>query len=142
MVGACSSANRPAKDVNSTTASVEPTIAPLSVTPARFNDVSRRAGLTEIPSSKKLGAACLLSEQRLRHEFSKTTFHFDAAYAKQSCIPEHMSAGVAVGDYDSDGWPDMYFTRQDGAGVLYRNTHVGTFGPERVARGIEWRCLD
>lgn len=34
--------------------------------------------------------------------------------------------GVAVGDFDGDGWPDIYLT-QYGRNVLYRNNHDGTF---------------
>jgi len=34
--------------------------------------------------------------------------------------------GVAVGDYDNDGWDDLYVTYLDG-GILYRNNHDGTF---------------
>jgi hypothetical protein len=34
--------------------------------------------------------------------------------------------GVAVGDYDADGWPDFYVT-QYGRSILYRNNGNGTF---------------
>ncbi len=34
--------------------------------------------------------------------------------------------GVAVGDYDNDGWDDLYITNLDG-GTLYRNNGNGTF---------------
>jgi hypothetical protein len=34
--------------------------------------------------------------------------------------------GIAVGDYDNDGWDDLYITYLDGA-VLYHNSHDGTF---------------
>jgi len=34
--------------------------------------------------------------------------------------------GVAVGDYDNDGWPDMVVTNY-GKNRLYRNNHDGTF---------------
>ncbi|HEY7095839.1 MAG TPA: CRTAC1 family protein [Terriglobales bacterium] len=34
--------------------------------------------------------------------------------------------GVAVGDYDNDGWEDLYVTYLDG-GALYHNNHDGTF---------------
>jgi enediyne biosynthesis protein E4 len=34
--------------------------------------------------------------------------------------------GVAVGDYDGDGWPDLYLT-QYGRSILYRNNGDGTF---------------
>lgn len=34
--------------------------------------------------------------------------------------------GAAVGDFDGDGWPDIYVT-QYGRSILYRNNHDGTF---------------
>src|SRR6266513_1642621 len=34
--------------------------------------------------------------------------------------------GVAVGDYDADGWPDVYVT-QHGRSILYHNNGNGTF---------------
>jgi hypothetical protein len=34
--------------------------------------------------------------------------------------------GVAVGDYDNDGWDDLYLTYLQG-GTLYHNNHDGTF---------------
>ena len=34
--------------------------------------------------------------------------------------------GVAVGDYDNDGWPDMFVTAY-GNCILYKNNHDGTF---------------
>ena len=32
-----------------------------------------------------------------------------------------QSAGAAVGDFDDDGWPDIYLTRLVGPGLLFRN---------------------
>ena len=37
------------------------------------------------------------------------------------CIPEHVTGGAAVGDYDGDGMEDIYFTVFHGRSVLYRN---------------------
>jgi enediyne biosynthesis protein E4 len=49
--------------------------------------------------------------------------------------------GVAVGDYDNDGWEDLYVTYLDG-GVLYHNNHNGTFsdvtGKAGVANAGHW----
>jgi type V secretory pathway adhesin AidA len=37
-----------------------------------------------------------------------------------------MGFGVAVGDYDNDGWPDIYVSNF-GTNRLYHNNHDGTF---------------
>lgn len=37
------------------------------------------------------------------------------------------SGGAAPGDYDGDGWVDVYVTRIDGSNILYRNKGDGTF---------------
>jgi cytochrome c peroxidase len=38
-----------------------------------------------------------------------------------------MSAGIAWGDYDNDGWIDLYVTDPIGRNTLYRNNGDGTF---------------
>jgi hypothetical protein len=43
--------------------------------------------------------------------------------------------GVAVGDYDNDGWEDLYVTYLDGA-VLYRNNGNGTFTDVTAKAGV------
>ncbi|MCP5096471.1 MAG: VCBS repeat-containing protein, partial [Chloroflexi bacterium] len=35
--------------------------------------------------------------------------------------------GQAWGDYDQDGWPDLYLTDTDGVNTLYHNNGDGTF---------------
>ena len=46
--------------------------------------------------------------------------HF-AQIPGEFCIPEHLTGGAAVGDYDEDGLEDIYFTVFHGNSVLYRN---------------------
>jgi hypothetical protein len=43
--------------------------------------------------------------------------------------------GVAVGDYDNDGWPDLYVTNF-GKNRLYHNNHDGTFTDVAVQAGV------
>jgi enediyne biosynthesis protein E4 len=43
--------------------------------------------------------------------------------------------GVAVGDYDNDGWEDLYVTYLDGA-VLYHNNHDGSFTDVTEKAGV------
>ena len=43
--------------------------------------------------------------------------------------------GVAVGDYDGDGWPDLYVT-QYGRSILYHNNRDGTFTDVTEKAGV------
>jgi hypothetical protein len=43
--------------------------------------------------------------------------------------------GCAVGDYDNDGWPDLYVTNF-GKNRLYRNNHNGTFSDVAEKAGV------
>jgi enediyne biosynthesis protein E4 len=43
--------------------------------------------------------------------------------------------GAAVGDYDNDGWDDLYVTYLDGA-VLYHNNHDGSFTDVTAKAGV------
>ncbi|MEP0804082.1 MAG: VCBS repeat-containing protein [Chloroflexota bacterium] len=44
-----------------------------------------------------------------------------------------MSAGIAWGDYDNDGWIDLYVTDPIGPNTLYRNNGNGTFSVSPLA---------
>jgi hypothetical protein len=48
---------------------------------------------------------------------------------------ERYGIGVAVGDYDNDGWPDVYLTGL-GSNALYRNNGNGTFTDVTRAAGL------
>src|SRR5437867_1909463 len=48
-----------------------------------------------------------------------------------------VAGGVACGDYDGDGWPDLYVVRGDlGPNLLFRNRHDGTFEEVSAAAGV------
>ncbi len=47
----------------------------------------------------------------------------------------HWGLGAAVGDYDNDGWPDLYVCNY-GANTLYRNLGDGTFRDVTVSSGV------
>jgi hypothetical protein len=47
----------------------------------------------------------------------------------------HYGQGVAVGDYDNDGYPDLYVTGY-GRAILYRNNHDGTFTDVTAKAGV------
>ena len=64
----------------------------------------------------------------------------------------YYGLGVVWGDYDSDGWPDLYVANDAGPNYLYRNKHDGTFeevgmlsgialggdGQEQGSMGVDW----
>jgi hypothetical protein len=67
--------------------------------------------------------------------------------------PNHYyGLGVVWGDYDNDGWPDLYVANDAGPNYLYRNKHDGTFeevgmlsgvalsadGLEQGSMGVDW----
>ncbi len=51
---------------------------------------------------------------------------FTEIAAKAGVTNDRWGFGVAVGDYDNDGWPDLYVTNF-GKNRLYHNNHDGTF---------------
>jgi hypothetical protein len=69
---------------------------------------------------------------------------------EQKYIVESMSGGVALIDYDRDGWPDIYFTNaqsvemaqagQKARSALYRNNHDGTFTDVTDKAGVGYPC--
>jgi hypothetical protein len=69
---------------------------------------------------------------------------------EQKFIVESMSGGVALIDYDGDGWPDIYFTNaqtvkmaREGTkarSALYHNNHDGTFTDVTDKAGVGYPC--
>jgi len=52
--------------------------------------------------------------------------------------PTSKSLGVAVLDYDGDGWPDIFVANDTQPNKLYRNLGNGTFKEEGVAAGVAY----
>jgi len=86
--------------------------------------------------SKATGLLAKLSAFGRHHGVHGIHFeHLSSPEAKY--IAESMSGGVALIDYDRDGWPDIYFTNaqsvqmaQHGVkarSALFHNNHDGTF---------------
>src|SRR5437667_2873076 len=51
--------------------------------------------------------------------------------------PDHYyGLGVEWGDFDDDGWPDLYVANDSGPNYLYRNKHDGTFEDVSMLAGI------
>src|SRR5216684_922786 len=54
---------------------------------------------------------------------------------KAGVANERWGFGVAVGDFDNDGWPDLYVTNY-GKNRLYHNNHDGTFTDVAEKMGV------
>jgi len=50
--------------------------------------------------------------------------------------PTSKSLGVAVLDYNGDGWPDLFVSNDTQPNKLYRNNRNGTFTEEGMAAGV------
>jgi hypothetical protein len=82
---------------------------------------------------------------------ASTQIHFEhLASPEQRYIVESMGGGVALLDYDGDGWLDIYFTNgpsvamalegKKARSALYRNNHDGTFSDVAARAGVEYPC--
>ncbi|HET9374278.1 MAG TPA: CRTAC1 family protein, partial [Chthoniobacterales bacterium] len=60
---------------------------------------------------------------------------FTDVTAKAGVANERWGFGVAVGDYDNDGWPDIYVANY-GKNRLYHNNHDGTFTDVAEKAGV------
>ena len=52
--------------------------------------------------------------------------------------PGTYSLGVLVGDFDSDGWPDIYVANDSSSSALYKNNHDGTFTDIALEAGVAY----
>jgi len=50
--------------------------------------------------------------------------------------PTSKSLGVAMLDYDNDGWPDLFVANDTQPNKLYRNNHDGTFTDNAMTAGV------
>ena len=80
----------------------------------RFTDVTAEAGISYI-----------------QHELPVDLYY-----------PVHMSGGVAVGDFDRDGYVDLFVTRLAAANILYRNMCNGTFRDVTAEAGLDRMVMD
>ena len=60
---------------------------------------------------------------------------FTDVAAKAGVTNDRWGFGVAVGDYDNDGWPDLYVANF-GKNRLYHNNHDGTFTDVAEKAGV------
>ena len=61
---------------------------------------------------------------------------FTDVAAKAGVTNDRWGIGVAIADYDNDGWPDIYVTNW-GKNRLYHNNHDGTFTDVAEKAGVQ-----
>jgi hypothetical protein len=85
-----------------------------------FTDVTELAGITGKQGDHQIPPNCLVDA---------------VAQGKKGhfCTAQWQTGGGAVGDYDGDGWDDLFVTRLD-APALYRNQGDGTFADAHRGR--------
>jgi enediyne biosynthesis protein E4 len=82
---------------------------------------------------------------------NRAGIHFEhLSSPEQKYIVESMGGGVALIDYDRDGWPDIYFTNSQSVemaragtkakSALYHNNHDGTFTDVSTKAGVSTPC--
>jgi enediyne biosynthesis protein E4 len=72
---------------------------------------------------------------RLWHNRGDGTFE-DATQKAGLGDPTSKTMGIAVLDYDNDGWPDLLFSNDTQPNKLYRNNGNGTFTEKGVIAGV------
>jgi hypothetical protein len=60
---------------------------------------------------------------------------FSDVTEKAGVSGSHFGMGIAAGDYDNDGWPDLFVTAY-GSCTLYKNNHDGTFADVTERAGV------
>jgi hypothetical protein len=102
------------------------------------------------PAEKELGGE-VRSYPELVDIIASTGIKFEhLSSPEQRYIVESMSGGVALIDYDRDGWPDIYFTNvqsvemalhgQKARSALFHNNHDGTFTDVTDKTGVGYPC--
>lgn len=82
----------------------------------RFEDATAEAGLRKAHRASREPSDCL---------------------PRHRCQPESMTGGAAAGDFDGDGWVDLFVTSLMGDPTLYRNRGDGTFEDVTAVAGLD-----
>ena len=72
---------------------------------------------------------------RLWHNRGDGTFE-DVTKKAGLWEPTSKTLGIAILDYDNDGWPDLLFSNDTQPNKLYRNNGNGTFTEKAVVAGV------
>ena len=74
----------------------------------------------------------------LYHNNRDGTFTDVSAKSGISAKGDLFGMGVLVGDFDNDGWPDIYVASDSTPSQLWMNNHDGTFREEGTLRGVAY----
>jgi hypothetical protein len=72
----------------------------------------------------------------LYHNRGDGTFEEVSVRAGLHDAEGRFGLGVVWGDYDNDGWPDLFVANDAGANYLYHNNHNGTFTDVALLAGV------
>jgi len=75
------------------------------------------------------------TSSKLYHNLGNGKFE-DVSRKAGVADPTSKSLGVAVLDYNGDGWPDLFVSNDTQPNKLYRNNRNGTFTEEGMAAGV------
>jgi hypothetical protein len=92
----------------------------------RFKGVLVQCGPWGLPGESDL----------LFHNRGDGTFEEVAKKAGVDDPHHYYGLGATWGDYDNDGWPDLYVANDAGPNFLYRNKHDGTFDDVGLLAGV------
>jgi hypothetical protein len=123
-----------------------PTMSAQMGTPTPLPAAEREKAAAESRAAGQLADYPLLADIT-----ASTGIHFQHLSSPEAkYIVESMSGGVALIDYDRDGWPDIYFTNapsvemaqhgQRARSALYHNNHDGTFTDVTENAGVGYPC--
>ena len=120
--------------------------------------MAQRGAPTPLSAQERQKAAAEKAETSLVSNYpqlvditASTGIHFNHLSSPEAkFIAESMSGGVALIDYDGDGWPDIYFTNAQSVDMalhgvkarsaLYHNNHDGTFTDVTDKAGVGYPC--
>ena len=75
------------------------------------------------------------TSSKLYHNLGNGKFE-DVSQKAGVADPNSKSLGIAVLDYNGDGWPDLFVSNDTQPNKLYRNNRNGTFTEEGMAAGV------
>jgi hypothetical protein len=105
---------------------------------AGVGDRRGKPALSEAAALAQYGFAMTEIGQKAGVAVVHETPHLDPRFAPILKRVADMGAGVAVADFDNDGWQDFYVTNsgENSQNHLFRNNHDGTFTDVAAAMGV------